>query len=35
MIQDFQDWVLALLDELVRSGAASRDQQTVSNDSSV
>ena len=32
--QNFQDWVLALLDELVRSGAASRDQQTVSNDSS-
>ena len=29
--QNFQDWVLALLDELVRSGAASRDQQTVSN----
>ncbi|MDP3865897.1 MAG: MBL fold metallo-hydrolase, partial [Rhodoferax sp.] len=29
--QPFQDWVLALLDELVRSGAASRDQQTVSN----
>ena len=32
--QNFQDWVLDLLDELVRSGAASRDQQTVSNDSS-
>ena len=32
--QSFQDWVLALLDELVRSGAASRDQQTVSNDNS-
>jgi len=29
--QGFQDWVLTLLDELVRSGAASRDQQTVSN----
>jgi glyoxylase-like metal-dependent hydrolase (beta-lactamase superfamily II) len=29
--QPFQDWVLALLDELVRSGAASRDPQTVSN----
>jgi glyoxylase-like metal-dependent hydrolase (beta-lactamase superfamily II) len=29
--QNFQGWVLALLDELVRSGAASRDQQTVSN----
>ncbi len=29
--QPFQDWVLALLDELVRSGAASRGQQTVSN----
>jgi glyoxylase-like metal-dependent hydrolase (beta-lactamase superfamily II) len=29
--QAFQDWVLALLDELVRSGAARRDQQTVSN----
>ncbi|HEX5697209.1 MAG TPA: MBL fold metallo-hydrolase [Rhodoferax sp.] len=27
----FETWVLALLDELVRSGAASRDQQTVSN----
>lgn len=32
--QPFQTWVLALVDELVRSGAASRDQQTVSNDSS-
>ena len=32
--QSFQDWVLALLDELVRSGAASRDQHTVSNDNS-
>lgn len=32
--QPFQAWVLALVDELVRSGAASRDQQTVSNDSS-
>jgi len=29
--QTFQDWVLGLLEELVRSGAASRDQQTVSN----
>lgn len=29
--QPFQDWVLDLLDELVRSGAASRDQQTVRN----
>jgi glyoxylase-like metal-dependent hydrolase (beta-lactamase superfamily II) len=29
--QPCQDWALALLDELVRSGAASRDQQTVSN----
>jgi glyoxylase-like metal-dependent hydrolase (beta-lactamase superfamily II) len=29
--QPFQDWVLALLDELVRSGAARRDQQNVSN----
>ncbi|MDI1245089.1 MAG: MBL fold metallo-hydrolase [Rhodoferax sp.] len=29
--QPFQDWVLAVLDELVRSGAASRDQQIVSN----
>jgi glyoxylase-like metal-dependent hydrolase (beta-lactamase superfamily II) len=29
--QPFPDWVLALLDELVRSGAARRDQQTVSN----
>ena len=29
--QPFQDWTLALLDDLVRSGAASRDQQSVSN----
>ncbi|MCM2295415.1 MBL fold metallo-hydrolase [Rhodoferax sp.] len=29
--QPFQDWVLTLVDELVRSGAASRDQQIVSN----
>lgn len=29
--QPFPDWVLGLLDDLVRSGAASRDQQTVSN----
>ena len=32
--QNFQDWVLTLLDELVRSGAASRDHQTISNDNS-
>ncbi|HSN80568.1 MAG TPA: MBL fold metallo-hydrolase, partial [Rhodoferax sp.] len=32
--QSFQDWVQALLDELVRSGAASRGQHTVSNDNS-
>lgn len=31
--QPFQTWVLALVDELVRSGAASRDQQTLYNDS--
>jgi glyoxylase-like metal-dependent hydrolase (beta-lactamase superfamily II) len=33
--QPFPAWVLALVDELVRSGAASRDQQTVRNDDSV
>jgi glyoxylase-like metal-dependent hydrolase (beta-lactamase superfamily II) len=30
--QPHQAWVLGLLDELVRSGAASRDQQTLCND---
>jgi len=30
--QPVEAWVLALLDELVRSGAASRDQQTLCND---
>jgi len=33
--QNFQDWLLALVEELVRSGAASRDQQTVSNTNSI
>jgi glyoxylase-like metal-dependent hydrolase (beta-lactamase superfamily II) len=33
--QPFPAWVLALVDELVRSGAARRDQQTVRNDNSV
>ena len=29
--QPFPDWMLTLLDELVRSGAARHDPQTVSN----